>query len=376
MILVTWQHFGLIGSSVAASLDIHDFDGQFRRAWRNMESSALTERNKTLIRSYRDACVTRHVCGRVWLRHAIVVMTVFGLQLAKDFDTATRDDLEALVVSLHRRAPPYRPETISTYKRILRRFMCYVRAPDTFPRLDQIPADIAWINTGLSRAERAVVRRSDLFTPDDIVRILAASASNRDRALIAVLWESGARIGEVGNLRIRDVTRAPIGFTLDVTGKTGTRTPLLVSSAPELLRWLRSHPTRTSPSAPLWIGHSGAQMPYWTIAKMLRVAVERAGIAKPARPHLFRHSRVTYVLANGIMNEQQAKLYFGWVADSRVLGSTYAHLVSGDANVAILLENGFSPARDCRETLRPHRCASCGDLNAPTVEDCEWCGAG
>lgn len=358
---------------MAPSLDIHDFDGQFRRAWRNMESSALTERNKTLIRSYHDACLARHVCGKVWLRHAVIIMTVFGVQLGKDFDMATRDDLEALVASLHRREPPYRPETVSTYKRILRRFMCYVRAPDTFPRLDHVPDDIAWISTALTRAERAIVRRSDLLTPADIAQLLKVASSHRDRALLSVLWESGARIGEVGNLRLRDVVRAPIGYTLDVTGKTGTRMPLVVSSAPYLTRWLHVHPARASRSAPLWSGESGKQMPYWTIAKVLKVAVERAGISKPARPHLLRHSRVTYVLANRIMNEQQAKLYFGWVADSRVLGSTYAHLVSGDANVAILLENGFSPTSGQSDALRPHLCARCGELNAPGIDNCEWC---
>ena len=230
---------------MASSLDIHDFDGQFRRAWRNMESSALTDRNKTLIRSYHDACLARHVCGRVWLRHAVIIMTVLGVQLAKDFDTATRDDLEALVASLHQRQPPYRPETVSTYKRVLRRFMCYVRAPDTFPRLDHIPDDIAWISTALTRAERAIVRRSDLLTPDDIARLLEVAASDRDRALISALWESGARIGEIGNLRLRDVVRAPVGYTLDVTGKTGMRMPLVVSSAPYLSRWLRVHPARS-----------------------------------------------------------------------------------------------------------------------------------
>jgi len=38
------------------------------------------------------------------------------------------------------------------------------------------------------------------------------------------------------------------------------------------------------------------------------------------------------------MNEQQAKLYFGWTPDSRLPGQTYAHLINADADVAVLRE--------------------------------------
>ena len=50
-----------------------------------------------------------------------------------------------------------------------------------------------------------------------------------------------------------------------------------------------------------------------------------------------------------------------------------AHLVTGDANAAILLEHGLSPAHDRRETLRPRQCRSCSELNVPDVSTCEWC---
>jgi integrase/recombinase XerD len=356
-------------------LDIHDFERQLARAWRNLERSSLSARNKSLIGAYCDVCLTRHVCGRVWVSRALIILKVLGDRLAKDFDVATREDIEALLTALHRREPPYRPETLSTYKRVLRRFLSFVLAPDRFPHVEPLPEEIAWISTALRPNERAVVRRGDLLMPADVASLLKHARSDRDRALIAVLWEAGARIGEAGNLRICDVVRAPVGYTLDLEGKTGARVPLVVSSAPHLSRWLRVHPTRDEPRAPLWTTADGRQMAYWTIAQMLKRTFRYAGITKPAHPHLFRHSRVTYVLANGIMNDQQAKLYFGWTPDSRMPGSTYAHLIVSDANAAVLREHGFAATREVSEILQPVQCLSCGELNVLSAKRCACCGS-
>ena len=355
--------------------DIHDFEGQFARAWRNMERSTLTARNKELIRAYCDACTIRHVCGRVWLGRALIMLNTLGRQLGKDYDEATRADFERLVAGLHRHLPPYRPETITTFQRVLRRFMCYVLAPNAFPKVKPIPEQIAWLGTSLRATERAIVRRSDLLTPEEIARLLAAAGTPRDRALISVLWESGARIGEIGNLGVCGVVSAPVGYTLDLTGKTGTRTPLVVSSAPYLREWLKVHPWRHIQTAPLWVVPGGKLMAYWTMAKMIKVTFRRAGIEKRAHPHLFRHSRVTYVLANGIMNEQQAKVYFGWTRDSSVLGLRYAHLVDGDANAAVLQEHGFTATRTFSTLLRPVQCPRCGALNLASGVCCDHCGS-
>jgi integrase len=358
---------------VAGELDIHDFDRQFDRAWRNMERSSLTRRNKELIRAYCDACTLRRVCGRVWLGRALIMLNTLGRALGKDYDKATRSDFESVVASLHAHRPAYRPETITTFQRVLRRFMCFVLAPNEFPNVKPVPEEIAWLGTAVKLTERAVVQRSELVTPEEVVLLLTAARHPRDRALISLLWESGARIGEIGNLRIRNAVPAPIGYTLDLTGKTGSRTPLVVSSTPHLREWLNVHPLGAVPKAPLWVTADGKLMAYWTMAKMLKTTFQRAGIAKRAHPHLFRHSRVTYVLANGIMNEQQAKVYFGWTRDSSVLGQRYAHLIDGDANAAVLEENGFTPARTVSRLLRPIRCRHCGELNLPTSRTCAHC---
>lgn len=358
------------------TLDIHHFDQQYEHALRNMEQSAITARNKSLIRAYCDACLLRQVCGKVRLIRAVIVLAQFARRLTKDFDQLARPDVEALLAQLLARQPTYSVETISTYKKILRRFVTYVAAPDDFPHVKELPTCVAWINAHIRPRDRPVIRRSDLLTPPEIEILLRTARNDRDRAFVAVLWEAGPRISEIGNMQIRNVSRATNGYILDITGKTGTRTPLVVSSAPYLDQWLAKHPFRNDPEAPLWVRHRDrSHVKYSTMASMLQRLFRIAGIAKPFHPHIFRHSRVTYVLANAIMNEQQAKTYFGWTSDSDVIGSTYAHLTDADANNAVLRENNLAPHQRAQDELQPVTCRICQALNAPRSEYCQRCQA-
>jgi integrase/recombinase XerD len=357
-------------------LDIHQFDRQYDQAQRLLLASSISERNKALIRQFCDACLLRQVCGKVRLIRALGALGLMAKHLGKDFDQATRTDLEQLVSTLLARTPAYSKETLATYKRILRRFMTYVLHPDEFPNVKPLPPNIAWITTHIRRRDRPMVKRADLLTPAEIETLITTATYERDRAFIAVLWEAGPRISEIGNMQVKHVTTTAHGYMIDITGKTGTRTPLIISSAPYLAQWLAVHPQRNNPDAPLWVQlRSPQQMEYRTISVMLKRLFHRAGIKKPFHPHIFRHSRVTYVIANAIMNEQQAKIYFGWTPDSDMLGSTYAHLIDTDVNNAILRENNLAPHQEAHKELQPIKCNICGQLNAPKAEYCQRCTA-
>lgn len=358
------------------TIDIHNFEQQYAAALDHLATSNIGERNKTLIRSFCDACLLRQVCGKVRLIRALVVLPILARQLGKDFDQASRADLERLLGGLLNRQPSYSVETISTYKKLLRRFLTYVAAPDAFPHVKQLPEHIAWINGHIRARDRPRVRRADLLIPTEIDTLLRNTAHVRDRALIATLWEAGPRVSEIGNMQIKHVARTGSGYTIDITGKTGSRTPLIISSAPYIAAWLAAHPAAADPNAPLWVQHRGGKpMTYDGILRVLQRTFARAGITKPCHPHMFRHSRVTYVLANGIMNEQQAKVYFGWAPDSDMPGSTYAHLIDTDVNNAILRENNLAPHQTAHKELQPIHCHICGQLNPPKSEYCQKCAA-
>jgi hypothetical protein len=153
---------------------------------------------------------------------------------------------------------------------------------------------------------------------------------------------------------------------------------MVVSAAPYLTVWLNNHPFKNDPEAPLWVHYEFGPTPqplrYDSIRFLLRRYFARAKITKPFHPHAFRHSRATYVLANAIMNESQAKSYFGWTPDSGML-ATYSHLIDQDANNAILKENNLAPLRKAANDLAPVTCTICQELNPPKTDYCMKCGA-
>lgn len=357
-------------------LDIHNYELLFAQTQEQVRRTTISDRNKALILAYCDACLASNTCGRVRLIRIMGALTLFAQLVAKNFDALTREDVQRLVSQLLARQPPYTPETLGTYKAIFKRFMTWVVHPEDFPRVPAPPI-VAWLTGHVRNKDKTRLDRAELLTPADIERVLQETPHPRDRALISVLWETGGRIAEIGNLQLKHVTSTEHGYVLDVDGKTGRRSPMIVGSAPALAAWMNQHPVRNDPEAPLWTRsfHGPPQLlRYGSIRNMLANHFKRAGITKRIYPHLFRHSRATYVLAGGLMTEAQAKKYFGWTPDSDQL-ATYSHLVDADANNAILRENKITPTAAPQEELRMQRCHQCNDANEPTAGYCRRCNA-
>jgi site-specific recombinase XerD len=360
-------------------LDIHHYTTKYERAVAQVQASQLSARNKELILGYRDACLLQQTCGKVRLIRTLGVLLQQATALGKDFDTATREDVQHLVTRMLARAPAYSAETLSTYKAVLKRFYTWLANPEGFGTRAVAPPIVSWITTHVRTRDKHRLERHDLLLPSDIQAALAVAHNPRDHALIRILWESGSRIAELGNLQLQHVTRATHGFTLDLTGKTGKRAILIIASAPALANWLNHHPFRHDPTAPLWVYYQytthAQHIAYQTIRKLLIRHFRRAGITKRIYPHLFRHSRATYVLASGLMTEAQAKAYFGWTPSTDML-STYAHLLASDANNAILRENHLTPpSAPDQDVGTPRRCRACTTLNPADAAFCSQCAS-
>jgi integrase/recombinase XerD len=204
--------------------------------------------------------------------------------------------------------------------------------------------------------------------------MIGATQLPRDRAFISLLYELGARISEIGNLCIKDLTRDEYGYIIDLSGKTGHRTPRIVMADSYLTEWVNKHPMNSDPNAPLWIYTEWGKtrkMGYGALRKLVKRVKEKAGIKKRIYPHLFRHTRATHLLSKGVINEAQAKVYFGWTANSNMLAD-YAHLVSQDANNAILAMHGINVVEKKNED---RHCLRCKKINPSDAKFCYYCSA-
>lgn len=215
----------------------------------------------------------------------------------------------------------------------------------------------------------------DLITEEEFQAMMNACTNSRDRAFISLLYESGARIGEIGSMRIKDVSFDEYGTIIWLPrSKTIKRKLRVVYSSIYLAEWLTDHPLKEDPEAPLWIKLSGKRrlqaIEYKDVQNQLKKIAKRAGIKKRIYPHLFRHTRATRLLAK--VPESIGAKYMGWVNGSKMVG-VYVHLSSEDVDEAILQMHGIKRGGNGND-LEVKRCPRCTFINPATSRFCSRCG--
>ena len=313
--------------TLLAVMPTMDYDACVARILQSIEQSPKIHNvNKRLIGAYhRDLLLTG--IGAARRQKLTNHLKVIAEHLGNDrFDQLDRTDIENLVEWFHTRGSAQ--STISDYKQVLKQFYRWLNDGEE-------PEETKWIRRGPESYRRLLPRH--LLTPDDVAAMIEHCVNDRDRAFIAVLWETGARIGELIDLRVGDIEEGLIGKRVVVMGKTGARRLLLIESDPHVTQWLETHPD-PRPQRPLWCkidqGPSDEQIGYNYIRlRLLERARKRAGIEKPVNPHHFRHSRATQ-LANWL-TEAQLCGWFGWVQGSKV-PARYVHLSGRDIDAAYL----------------------------------------
>ncbi len=119
--------------------------------------------------------------------------------------------------------------------------------------------------------------------------------AQRDRAICALLYGAGLRIGEALSL---NRTCLPLEETLTIDGKGGKQRiiPLLPIIRQEVDLYIHLCPFSLSKEAPLFIGAKGQRLNPGMIQKTLRQYRRLAGLPESATPHALRHSFATHLM--------------------------------------------------------------------------------
>jgi len=94
---------------------------------------------------------------------------------------------------------------------------------------------VSWIKAGNVKNTK---KASDLLTEDEVKQLIAACLNSRDIALIALLYDSGMRVGELLGLRIKDLQIGKDISFVNVDGKTGVRRRPIGFSLPYLTNYI------------------------------------------------------------------------------------------------------------------------------------------
>jgi len=255
----------------------------------------------------------------------------------------------------------YSVKSLNTFKSQLKCF---------FKWLDQEDA-ISWIKIGRDRSKLP----KGIYFPAEILKLIEAENSIRNKAIISALYESGARASEFLGLNIGSLKQDKYSYMIVVSGKTGDRPIRLIKSIPYITQWLAVHPFKDDPNAPLWVSNSTrspekARFDVNNLNRLLKKSSKQAGFKKNIYPHLMRHSRLTELAKT--LTEAELRLFAGWGKDSDMV-ETYVHLSHRDLDKAILKQEGLLEEEEDVDVLKPKTCEICGKQNSPTDKFCLQC---
>lgn len=154
------------------------------------------------------------------------------------------------------------------------------------------------------------------YLTEDEMRILLALPSGRDwgsyrdKVLLSVLYDTGARVQELVDLKVKNV-RLEIPPVVTLHGKGDkTRQVLIMQSTVRLLEsYLLSYkgnPGISRGENPLFVNQKKQPLSRWGISHIISKYVKKAqeeGILQmsfPVTPHIFRHSKAVHMLHAGI----------------------------------------------------------------------------
>ena len=356
--------------------DIYNYSHQLERVKKKLENAPISDRNRELIEQFDRACFMEGLSKPRRIKLISTLIILAEKYVKKDFDTAIREDIEDVVIKIDSRED-CSPWTKHSYKVIIKKFYKWLKFGNGYRTAVDYPPIVSWLRCNLKKKDQPRIKATDILTEEEVKKLIDTAEHSRDRAFISMLYELGARIGEVGSLRVKELARDKHGYIVDLEGKTGHRTPRIVISDPYITHWLNVHPLKNKPDAPLWVrignGSKGEKMKYGAFRELVLRLVARAGIKKRVYHHLFRHTRVTHLLTYKGINEAQAKVYFGWVPDSKML-SEYSHLISKDANDAILAMHGIKTDKQKESLFKPKQCPRCSIINSADASFCHKCG--
>ena len=286
-------------------------------------------------------------------------MLQFARTVNKEFDDVTTEDIEVFLSGLK-----VKQYTLENWKIILRKW--YKNSPEIHDA------------ECLKSAKNAYKfkKPSEMLNEKEVHHMIEVSIGNQAKAIIAVLWDCGIRVGELVGCNISDLVNRGEHLYLSVDGKTGIRELGLVTSASFMAKWLDEHPLREQPDKPLFISFNNARfhqrLTPGGVAEYVNKAKKKAGISKRVTPHIYRHSKATYL--GRYMNESEMRQFFGWSRNSN-MPSVYIHLTQTHVNEKRrAIETGEKHKIEPKPSmLMDIPCPRCGGKNTVTSKYCISC---
>jgi integrase len=287
------------------------------------------------------------------------------------FKNMSKVDVEGVVAKINSRA--IRASTKSDVKLLLRKLVQYAKT-GSCAKGEPLPPEVSWVSLIIKEKNPRVTPES-LLTPEELVAILNAALTRRDRAMIYVLFEAALRPSELLTMRVGSVVFKDEYCLITANGKTGIKRIPLVTSSKPLLDWLEEHPLRNDPEAPLWSSlsrnHLGERLSYPRFRVTIKAIAQRAKIKKNIWPYLYRHTSLTSMAK--VFTECRLEQFAGWTYGSKMT-RRYVHFSARDLEDAILELHGLKVSSKETGLTKLVECPRCSNKNPFGNVRCSKCG--
>lgn len=227
------------------------------------------------------------------------------------------------IVNGPRKGQQLAPASRAAYLRAVRQFLSWLRKRKGIqgPDASLVP---------MPRLRR---QHRDVLSQGEIQKLEDSARTERDKLLIRLLAETGARLGEIASLHLDDLITRDRATFVRVRGKTGER--LVPITHPTLFRRLKEYASGRG-------GRPSTRSPYLFMAERRRAgaqdyepltedglyravkdAIRRADLGRRVHPHLLRHSALTHWIAERGANPLLVSAVAG--VSLQVIKSNYLH---------------------------------------------------
>ncbi len=217
------------------------------------------------------------------------------------------------------------------------------------------PTNLRVIEQALAVPMKRFDRKMMGFLPRD--RMLAVLdvptdtwVGQRDRLLLTLMFNTGARVSEIIGVRVTDVELGPTSCVrLHGKGRKQRSLPLWKATARAVRDWLHLN-SQLQREAPLLPRRDGKPMTRANVAQRLTLAVEAATAKYPdlanmsVSPHTVRHSTAMSLLQSGA-NESEIALWLGHESPSTTHMYVEADMEMKERALARLKPPEIKPAR-------------------------------
>ncbi|RLE91087.1 MAG: hypothetical protein DRN04_13595, partial [Thermoprotei archaeon] len=210
--------------------------------------------------------------------------------------------------------------------------------------------------------------------PENEVKKIIENLPQPYKTILAIAYETGARISEILSLRLRDIEDRKDYIKIHIrNSKSEQRVVYLVEYRKILLEWLKQHAFKNNPNEYLFYAPRTYKRPMLKsdIYMALRRVKRKLGIRIRITPHLLRHLRATELYYKFRLKEKEIMKLMGW--RTRTMIDIYVKAL-GDPDLEeryLAIVYGLGGNRETDEYIE---CPRCYTKNPKAANYCWRCG--